>query len=255
MDESALVPSDPVTVVLSRHGWIRSAKGHDIDPEQLNYKAGDAYLASALGRSNQPSVFIDTTGRAYTVPTHALPSARGQGEPLSGRVNPPDGAGFAGVLIGQPQDRLVLASSAGYGFVATMSDLYSRNRSGKAVLKVPAGCEVLIPSRVPDGDEVRVVAVSSEGRLLVFPVDELPELARGKGIKIIGIPPARVKSGEERMISIVASAADARILVHCGQRVMTLKPKELGHYVGVRGRRGALLPRGWRKVDRLAVEG
>jgi topoisomerase-4 subunit A len=254
MDESVLVPSDPVTVVLSRHGWIRAAKGHEIDPEQLAYKAGDAYLASALGRSNQPSVFIDTTGRAYTVPTHALPSARGQGEPLSGRVNPPDGAGFAGVLIGQPQDRLVLASSAGYGFVAKMNDLYSRNRSGKAVLKVPAGCEVLIPSRVPDGDEVRVVAVSSEGRLLVFPLDELPELVRGKGIKIIGIPPARVKSGEERMISIVAAAADARVLVHCGQRVMTLKPRELENYAGARGRRGALLPRGWRKVDRLAVD-
>jgi topoisomerase-4 subunit A len=253
MDETALISSEPVTVVLSRHGWIRAAKGHEIEPDKLNYKSGDGYLAAARGRSNQPAVFIDTTGRAYTVLTHTLPSARGQGEPLSGRVNPPDGAGFAGVLIGAGNDKALLATSAGYGFIASLESLHSRNRAGKAVLKVPAGGEVLIPVPVPEDEESVVVAVSSEGRMLAFPVSELPELARGKGNKIISIPTARLKSGEERMSAVIVAPESSAVLVHCGQRTMTLKPKDLEKYVGVRGRRGALLPRGWRKVDGLAL--
>jgi topoisomerase-4 subunit A len=256
MDESELISSEPVTVILSRHGWIRAAKGHDIDPEQLSYKSGDAYLAGARGRSNQPAVFMDTTGRAYTVMSHTLPSARGQGEPLSGRVNPPDGAAFAGVVTGGPEDKVLLASSAGYGFVARLENLFSRTRSGKAVLRVPKGAEVLLPAPVPEteAEDVIVAAATSEGRLLVFPLAELPELARGKGNKIIGIPPARFKSGEERMIAVIAAAASAAIFVHCGQRTMTLKPRDLEKYAGSRGRRGALLPRGWRKVEGLAVQ-
>ena len=256
MDETVLISSEPVTVILSKHGWIRAAKGHDIDPHQLSYKSGDDFLAGARGRSNQPAVFLDTTGRAYTVMTHTLPSARGQGEPLSGRVNPPDGAAFAGVVIGNPDDKVLLASSAGYGFVVRIEDLLSRNRSGKAVLRVPKGAEVLDPARVgdPEDEGAVVVAASSEGRLLVFSLSELPELARGKGNKILGIPPARFKSGEEKMIAAIAAPSGASILVNSGQRTMTLKPRDLEKYVGNRGRRGALLPRGWRKVEALAVQ-
>ncbi len=255
LDESTLISSEPVTVVLSRHGWIRAAKGHEIDPQQLSYKSGDSFLAAAPGRSNRPAVFMDTTGRAYTVMTHTLPSARGQGEPLSGRVNPPDGAGFAGVVTGRPEDKVLLATNIGYGFVARLEDLYSRNRAGKAVLKVPKGAEVLIPAPVPDsGDDAMVVAATSEGRMLAFPLEELPELARGKGNKIIGIPPKKLKAGEEKMVAAVVVSAQAAVLVHCGQRTMTLKPRDLEKYIGIRGRRGALLPRGWRKVDTLGVE-
>ncbi|KPK59589.1 MAG: DNA topoisomerase IV [Gammaproteobacteria bacterium SG8_31] len=256
MDETVLISSEPVTVILSKHGWIRAAKGHDIDPHQLSYKSGDDFLAGARGRSNQPAVFLDTTGRAYTVMTHTLPSARGQGEPLSGRVNPPDGAAFAGVVIGNPDDKVLLASSAGYGFVIRIEDLLSRNRSGKAVLRVPKGAEVLDPARVgdPEDEDAIVVAASSEGRLLVFSLSELPELARGKGNKILGIPPARFKSGEEKMIAAIAAPSGASIRVNSGQRTMTLKPRDLEKYVGNRGRRGALLPRGWRKVEALAVQ-
>ena len=253
MDESALVSSEPVTVVLSGHGWARSAKGHEIDPEQLNYKAGDGYLASARCRSNQTAVFLDSTGRAYSVPAHTLPSARGQGEPLSGRFNPPDGASFAGVLAGQPDDRWLLATSAGYGFIAKLSDLYSRNRSGKLVLRVPAGAGVLVPSPVPEDEGAQVVAVTDTGRLLCFPASELPMLARGKGNKIVGIPAARFTVGAESMIAALAVAGDGRVLLASGKRTMTLKPRDLEHYLGGRGRRGALLPRGWRKVDGLTT--
>ena len=254
MDESALISSEAVTVVLSERGWIRAAKGHDVDPIQLNYKAGDGFLAAACGRSNQAAVFLDSTGRAYTIPAHTLPSARGQGEPLSGRVNPPDGASFAGVMTGVAEQRWLLASDAGFGFVVRLQDLYSRNRSGKSVLKVPAGGGVLIPAPVPAAEGALVAAVSNAGRLLCFPLDELPELARGKGNKILGITGKKFASGEESMVSVVALAADVSLRVCSGQRVMTLKPRDLEHYLGARGRRGALLPRGWRKVERLQTD-
>jgi topoisomerase-4 subunit A len=253
MDESALVSSEPVTVVLSHHGWARSAKGHEIDPVQLSYKAGDGYLAAARCRSNQTAVFVDSTGRAYSLAAHALPSARGQGEPLSGRFNPPDGAHFAGVLAGQPEDRWLVATSAGYGFVVKLEDLYSRNRSGKAVLRVPAKARVLVPVPVPEGEGAHVVAVTDTGRLLCFPVEELPMLARGKGNKIMGIPTARFTAGDESMLAAVVAGADESVQIASGKRVMTLKPRDFEHYLGARGRRGALLPRGWRKVDGLAV--
>jgi topoisomerase-4 subunit A len=253
MDESALVSSEPVTVVLSRHGWARAAKGHEIDPSQLSYKAGDGFLASARCRSNQTAVFVDSTGRAYSMPAHSLPSARGQGEPLSGRFNPPDGASFGGVLAGQPEDRWLLATSAGYGFITHLSDLYSRNRAGKLVLRVPDGAAVLVPAPVPEGEGALVVAATDTGRLLCFPAEELPMLARGKGNKIIGIPAARFKVGDESMIAAAVVAGDGSVQVASGKRVMTLKPRDLEHYLGARGRRGALLPRGWRKVDELSV--
>ncbi len=250
-----LVASEPVTVVLSRSGWVRAAKGHDIDPRALSYKTGDEFRAAARGRSTQLAVFLDSTGRAYSLPAHTLPTARGQGEPLSGRLDPPDGATFPGVLIGDPEDRWVLASAAGYGFVVRLGELHSRNRAGKAVLKVPDGSGVLPPAPVPAGDDALLAAVNSDGRLLVFPVTDLPGLPRGKGNKIFGIPARKAASGEESLIAVAAVAMGQTLRVLCGERRMGLAYKDLGDYRGERGQRGAVLPRGWRKVDSLEVDG
>jgi topoisomerase-4 subunit A len=252
--ETEIMASEPVTVVLSRSGWVRAAKGHDIDPRALSYKTGDEYHASARGRSTQLAVFLDSTGRAYSLPAHTLPSARGQGEPLSGRLDPPDGATFPGVLIGEPEDRWVLASAAGYGFVVRLGELHGRNRAGKAILKVPEGSAVLAPAPVPAGEGTLLAAVNSDGRLLVFPVADLPELPRGKGNKIFGIPSKKAASGEESLLAVAAVAPGQTLRIACGDRRMGLSHRELGEYRGERGQRGAVLPRGWRKVDGLEVE-
>jgi len=244
MDDAELITSDPVTVVLSARGWARAAKGHEIDPQTLSYRSGDEFLAAAAGRSNQLAVFLDSTGRAYSLPAHTLPSARGQGEPLSGRLKPPDGATFGAVLIGAPEDAWVVASSAGYGFVVKLEHLHSRNKAGKVVLSVPKGARVIPAAPVGENGQL-VTAVSSDGRLLVFPIDELPELARGKGNKILALPP---KSGLE-MVSVCVLGKDQALQISSGQRQMTIKPKDLEHYLAGRGRRGSALPRGWRKVD------
>jgi len=252
--EEELVGSEPVTVILSQRGWARAAKGHEIDPMSVSYKSGDGFLAAACGISNQQAVFLDSTGRAYSIAAHSLPSARGQGEPLSGRLKPSDGATFCGIMTGDPASRWLVASDAGYGFFVQLEQLYTRNRAGKACLRVPAGGTVVAPARFPHDDfpaEAWVAAVSSLGRLLVFPADELPELARGKGNKILGIPSARYKSGEERMIATQVLGADDGLQIVSGERMMTLKWEDLGHYDGNRGRRGNMLPRGWRKVDRV----
>jgi len=247
--EADLISSDPIVVVLSSRGWVRAAKGHEVDAEALAYRAGDGFLASASGRSNQTAIFLDSTGRAYNVAAHILPSARGQGEPLSGHLNPPDGASFCAVLIGQPEDRWVIASTAGFGFVVRLEDLVTRNRAGKAALRVPAGASVVTAARVAAGQD-RLAAVSSDGRLLVFPLDELPELPRGKGNKILSLP----GKGKERMVAIAVLGADESLRVRSGKREMTLRPKDLEHYLGSRARRGMALPRGWRNVDRLMVD-
>jgi topoisomerase-4 subunit A len=196
---------------------------------------------------------MDSTGRAYSLPAHTLPSARGQGEPLSGRLDPPDGATFPGALIGEPGDRWVLASGAGYGFVVQLAELNSRNRAGKAILKVPDGSTVLAPVPVPEGAEVLLAAVNSDGRLLTFPVGELPELPRGKGNKIFGIPSKKAASGEESLVAIAAVAPGQTLRILSGERHMGLSYRELAEYRGERGQRGAVLPRGWRKVDGLEV--
>jgi topoisomerase IV subunit A len=253
--ETEIMASEPVTVVLSRSGWVRAAKGHDIDPRALSYKTGDEYRAAARGRSTQLAVFLDSTGRAYSVPAHTLPSARGQGEPLSGRLDPPDGATFPGVLIGEPDDRWVLASGAGYGFVVRLGELHGRNRAGKAILKVPEGSSVLAPVPVPPGEDVLLAAVNTDGRLLVFPVADLPELPRGKGNKIFGIPSKKAASGEESLLAVAAVAPGQILRIACGDRRMGLSHRELGEYRGERGQRGAVLPRGWRKVEGLEVDG
>jgi topoisomerase-4 subunit A len=254
IDETQLIANDPVTVILSRRGWARAAKGHEIDAATLGYKSGDEFLASAMGRSNQQAVFLDSFGRAYSLPSHTLPSARSQGEPLSGRFNPPDGASFAGVMLGEAEGRWLLGSDTGYGFVVRFGELLSRNRAGKAVLKVPRDAGVLVPAAIPEGDEVWVVAATTAGHMLSFPLEELPELARGKGNKIINIPSKKLKSGEERVASIAALGPGQKLIVFSGQRHMSLGYHEMDTYEGSRGQRGALLPRGWRKVDRLAVE-
>jgi topoisomerase-4 subunit A len=249
--ETELVASEPVTVVISRSGWVRSAKGHDIDPRSLSYKTGDEFRTAARGRSTQLAVFLDSTGRAYSLPAHTLPSARGQGEPLSGRLDPPDGATFPGVLIGEPDDRWILASGAGYGFMVRLAELHSRNRAGKAILKVPEGSSVLAPVPLPAAEQVLLAAVNSDGRLLAFPAADLPELPRGKGNKIFGIPSKKAASGEETLLAIAAVAPGQSLRILSGERHMGLSYKDLGDYRGERGQRGAVLPRGWRRVDGL----
>ena len=251
--ETELIGVDPVTVVVSEKGWIRSAKGHEIDPAALNYKAGDSFKFPVRGKTNQSVMLLDSTGRSYAIAAHNLPSARGQGEPLSGRLNPPNGATFEGALMGSDEQRVLLASDAGYGFVAKLGDLYSKNRAGKAMLSLPKGGRVLAPQVLENPEKDLLAAVSNEGRLLVFPVTELPELARGKGNKIMNIPSARVQSREEYVIAVGVIAEGQSLTLHAGKRHLTLKAGDLDHYRGERGRRGNKLPRGFQKVDRAEV--
>ncbi len=254
MAEEDLVPAEPVTVVLSERGWVRAAKGHDIDPGTLSFKTGDGFLCAARGRSTQLAVFLDSTGRAYSLPAHSLPSARGQGEPLSGRFNPPDGASFRGAMIGEPAQRWLVASSAGYGFFVQLGELHSRNRAGKSTLKLKPGWDVIVPAAAPPGDfpgAARLAAVSSAGHLLVFPAADLPELPRGKGNRILGIPAAKLKSGEERLVGVAVLGPGDDLRVQSGTRTMTLTPGDLAHYAGERGHRGLVLPRGWRTVEAI----
>ena len=253
LDETQLVASEPVTVVLSQAGYARAAKGHEIDPETLNYRSGDSFLAAAQGRSNQLAMFIDSTGRVYSVVAGTLPSARGQGEPLSSRFKPPDGAGFCGTMIGANEQKYLLASDAGYGFIASLSDLVSRNKAGKSILRVPTGGKAIVPAPIPTKAECLIAAVSSIGRLLLFEMDELPELAKGKGNKLINIPTKKYKAGEERMIAAAVVPEDGNLQVHTGTRVMTIKWNDLDGYYGDRALRGSLLPQGWRKVERLVA--
>ncbi|MEM6545316.1 MAG: DNA topoisomerase IV subunit A [Pseudomonadota bacterium] len=250
--ELELMSSDPITVVLSEKGWIRAAKGHEVDPSSLSYKSGDGFKLAARGRSNQSALVIDSTGRAYTVQTHNLPSARGQGEPLTGRINPPSGATFEGLLLGDGSQSCLLVSGAGYGFVTKLADLQTKNRSGKAALSLPAGSKVVAPVAVTE-DGKWVAAVSNEGRLLLFPLAELPTLSRGKGNKLLSIPSARAKSGEEYVVSVAVLREDDALTLWAGKRHLTLKRSELDHYRGERGRRGNKLPRGFQRVDRMGV--
>ncbi|SDJ97893.1 DNA topoisomerase IV subunit A [Microbulbifer yueqingensis] len=252
-DAADLLSSDPITVVLSDKGWIRAAKGHEIDPTSLNYKAGDHFKLAARGKSNQPALLLDSTGRSYAIATHTLPSARGQGEPLSGRINPPSGATFEGLLMGSDEQRLLLASDAGYGFVAKLGDLQSRNKAGKAMLTLPKNARVLPPCEIENPDEALLAAVTSEGRMLVFPVSELPELSKGKGNKIVNIPSARAASREEIVVGAAVLEGNAQLVIHAGKRHTRIKISELDHYRGERGRRGNKLPRGFQKVDRVEV--
>jgi topoisomerase-4 subunit A len=247
-DEAALVPVEPVTVVLSEKGWVRAAKGHDLDPRELPYKAGDAFLQAVHGKSSQLVVFLDSTGRTYALPAHTLPSARGHGEPLSSQLAPPAGASFAGMMLGADDDLYLLATSAGYGFVAALRDLIARNRAGKAAITVSPGAQVLTPQPVHDRERARVAAVTGGGRLLLFPLRDLPLLARGKGVRLIGL------HAGEQLAAVAVLAAGAHLKVHAGRQHRHFKPAELAPFEGERARRGAVLPRGFRAVTGLEVD-
>ncbi|SRR5579883_739040 len=251
--ETEIMPTEPVTVVLSKKGWIRAAKGHELDPTTLSYKAGDEFLSSALGRSNQPAVFLDSTGRTYSLPAHTLPSARGQGEPLTGRLNPTANAEFLATLIGEPEQNYLIASDAGYGFTTKLENLYAKNRAGKSTLSLPNSSKPLHPRLVTNKETDFVAAVTNTGHLLITPLKDIPDLAKGKGNKIINIPGARVQSREEFVADIAVLPENASLLVFSGSKKIQLKPADWGHFIGERGRRGLKLPRGMQKADKLAV--
>ena len=251
-DEAELISSDPVTLVLSKRGWIRAAKGHDIDPESLNYREGDSYFASSLSRNNLNAVFLDSKGKAYTLPCHSLPSARGQGEPLSGRLNAESGETFMGVISGKDDAKVVLASSSGYGFIAQLIDLQTKNKSGKAAIRVQENAKVLKPCLVNSENDY-IAAITNQGRMLVFPCSELPQLARGKGNKIIGIPKPSFESGEDFLQEVITLREGEELKLISGKRPFSIKYKDLENFSGNRGRRGNFLPKGFRKVDRVEV--
>ncbi|WP_372015092.1 DNA topoisomerase IV subunit A [Pseudoxanthomonas sp. 10H] len=252
IDETELVPSEPMTVVLSEKGWIRAAKGHDVDAAGLSYREGDGLLGAVRSRSTQQVAFLDSTGRSYSTAVHTLPSARGNGEPLTGRFSPAAGASFQALASGDNDARFVLASSHGYGFVTRFENLTGRNKAGKAMLNLTPNARVLQPAAVANVASDRIVAVTSAGHLLAIPASELPELDKGKGNKLIDIPKAKL--GTERVVAVAALAPGQKLQVLSGQRTMTLSFKELDEYLGARATRGGLLPRGWQKVDGLAVE-
>ncbi|MDO8330045.1 MAG: DNA topoisomerase IV subunit A [Fluviicoccus sp.] len=247
LKESDLTPAEPVTVVLSEKGWIRAAKGHDVAAEGFSYRAGDTYLARAQGRSNQPVYFLDTSGRSYSLPANTLPSARGQGEPLTTRLNPPAGAAFTQVLMGEPGQPVILATSASYGFLSTLGDLDAGNKNGKAVVNVPEGATVMPVLTVTNPQEDWLVVLSSEGRLLMFPVKDLPVLSKGKGNKLLGLDEG------ETLKAMIVCKTGARLVVNTSNRHLTLKWSDLEHYRGERGRRGAKLPRGFQRVESLSL--
>ncbi|MGE8496563.1 MAG: DNA topoisomerase IV subunit A [Pseudomonas sp.] len=254
LSETELMPTEPVTVVISEKGWVRCAKGHDIDATGLSYKAGDGFKAAAPGRSNQYAVFIDSTGRSYSLAAHSLPSARGQGEPLTGRLTPPPGATFECVMLPDDDALYVIASDAGYGFVVKGEDLQAKNKAGKALLSLPSGARVVTPKPLANREEDWLAAVTTEGRLLLFKVADLPQLGKGKGNKIIGIPGERVASREEYLTDLAVLPNGATLVLQAGKRTLSLRADDLEHYKGERGRRGNKLPRGFQRVDSLLVE-
>lgn len=251
--EMDLMPNEPVTVVLSDKGWIRSGKGHELDAEGLSYKSGDRFAMAALGRSNQATVLLDHTGRAYSLPTHTLPSARGQGEPVSGRLTLPPGCAFKGLLLDDPETMYVLGSTAGYGFVTQYEQLLGKNKNGKTMLTLPDGAQVMQPQKITDLNHSLLAVASNEGRLLLFPVRDLPQLAKGKGNKMINVPASRVASGEEFVVGMAVLMPDDALVLQSGKRTLTLKGADLAHYIGERGRRGNKLPRGFQRVDGMSL--
>ena len=247
-----LISNEPVTVILSEKGWVRSAKGHTVDPETLSYRTGDAFGASTRGRTNDLLLFLDSTGRAYALAAHELPSSRGQGEPLTGRLSPPEGARFVAPVLAPAETELLLASDAGYGFLGRMEELATKNRAGKAALTVPGDGQALAPSLA--SGKTRVAAATDQGRLLVFPLADVPALSRGKGNKLIDVPARAYRAGEERMVGAVALGEADHLIVWAGARYLRLRFRDLGAYLGERGRRGRKLPRGFQRVESLAVE-
>jgi len=250
IDETALIANEPVTVVLSTGGFVRSAKGHEIDPRTLSYKTGDAFQGVARGKSLQQAVFLDSTGRTYASPAHSLPSARGNGEPLSGRFNPPDGAKFVGIMMGEPEDLWLLASDAGYGFTVRLKELITDRRAGKTVLNVPEKALALPPAFVASPESL-VCSVNSEGKMLAFVVKDLPEMPRGKGNKIFDIPGKKAAAREETLTAVAVVPPNGKLVLWSGDKQKTLDWSDLKDFKGQRAQRGAVLMRGWREIDRL----
>ncbi len=254
MREADLMPTEPITIILSKKGWIRSAKGHDIDGASLNYRSGDGFFIQVNARSNQLVAFIDSTGRSYSIPSHSLPSARSLGEPLTGRFKPVAGAEFVAMLAGDPDTNYLLASDAGYGFVVKLEELYSKNKAGKTLLKLAKGARVLPPQMIDDYTEQSIAAITTTGRLLIFALNELPILTKGKGNKIINVPTASVATRDEYVVGVVVFGSKQKLKLISGKRHLTLKPADIDRYRAARGRRGNKLPRGLQKVDGLQVE-
>jgi topoisomerase-4 subunit A len=252
--EKDLAPADPVTVVLSANGWVRAAKGHDIDPESLAYKPGDSFLSAARGKSNQFAVFLDTAGRTYSLEAHRLPSARGQGEPITARFALPPGARFVSVAIGPENQPQILASDFGYGFVTDLANLQSKNQKGKAMLKVPEGAAALPSLAVADAERQHLAAITSAGHLLVIALKELPVLPKGKGNRIIQIPRKKLAERAEVLKHLVVFDPQDSLVITSGKRTFRLTPDALKDYLSERGRRGKTLPRGFRTVDRVERE-
>ncbi len=252
--EDDITSVDPVTIVLSDKGWIRAAKGHDIDPSSLSYKSGDGFKLASKGKSNQSVVLLDSTGRSYSIPARTLPSARGQGEPLTGKISPPSGAIFEGVMMGSDNDMYLLATDAGYGFVARLGDMHANKKAGKSLLTIPKGGRVIAPARVSDMEDALLVSVSNEGRMLIFPITDLPIMARGKGNKIMNIPSAKLATREEFMLAVAVMKKEDAVIINAGKRHLKMKMNDLEHYIGERARRGNKLPRGFQKVDSVSIE-
>ena len=254
ISESDMTPAEPVTVILSEMGWVRCAKGHDIDPKSLSYKAGDNYRAHACGKSNQAVVFIDSTGRSYALDPLSLPSARSQGEPLTGKLNLPAGATIEYVVMASEQQELLMASDAGYGFICKFEDLIARNKAGKALISLPENAKVLEPKILPNATAL-LIALTSAGRMLIFPAKDLPVLSKGKGNKIVTIPAANAKDRSELLIKLLLISGQASLEFHSGKRKLTLKPEDLQKFRAERGRKGSTLPRGLHtNVEILVIE-
>ncbi|HEH5972754.1 TPA: DNA topoisomerase IV subunit A [Legionella pneumophila] len=253
LKEEDILPNEPITVVLSKNGWVRAAKGHDVDGKELSYKAGDEFKAQTLARTNQQVLFFDGEGKVYSLPGHALPSARGQGEPLTGKLNPAEGILFEAIVGGEPEQKVLLATDSGYGFIAKIEDLYVKNRNGKACIKLSENSHILPPRLIPNREQLFVACATNVGRLLIFSLEELPELSRGKGNKLISIPVAKAVSREEYIVDMQVLTTNDSLTVHAGKRHFTLKGEDLTHYKGERGRRGNRLPRGLQNVSQLHV--
>ncbi len=253
LQTTALISNEPLTIILSEKGWIRAAKGHDIEVDSLNYRSGDSFLDAVKSRSTQPVYLLDSTGRAYSTSTHDLPSARTQGEPLTGRLNPPAGSMFTHLLAGNPDDWFVLASHFGYGFRVQLKELSSKNKAGKLLINLPKGAKVLKPVPVRNESDLLVV-VTLQGRLLVFPVADLPALARGKGNKLIQIPTVDLAAGTDFVVAVLAIPENSPLKVVSGKRFLTLKAADIQHYTSSRAKRGLHLPRGFQRAEGLECE-
>lgn len=252
--EEDLMSNDPITVVISKQGWIRAAKGHEIDVHGLSYKSGDEFLISTKGRSNQTLVLLASNGRTYSIKAHSLPSARGQGEPITGRISLEKDATIVSAVLNNEEAHYLIASDAGYGFVAQLKELYAKNKAGKATLSLPKGAQVMAPMFVQSPEQGRVIAISNEGRMLAFDVASLPKMAKGKGNKMISIPTARAADREELMVAMACIQPSDLLTAYAGKRFMSFAEKDLEEYLGERGRRGLKLPRGFQRIDSLEVK-